>query len=56
MWKNGKLAEGAPSFGKGIDSDLAEYGFSLLRATLSSMKEGKQKYYRKRIPQSRNSF
>lgn len=33
--KNGKLPPDSPTFGAAIESDLAEYGFSLLRAALS---------------------
>lgn len=35
MRENGQLPEGAPQFGDTIETDLLEYGFSLLRASLN---------------------
>lgn len=35
MRKNGVLPRGAPAFGEAIETDLAEYGFALLRAAMS---------------------
>lgn len=33
--RNGQLPDGAPPLGETLDTDLAEYGFSLLRACLT---------------------
>lgn len=33
--RNGQLPEGAPAFATSLDTDLSEYGFSLLRASLA---------------------
>ncbi len=40
MRSNGVLPEYAPQFGEDIDADLAEYGFSVLRASLALMETG----------------
>ncbi len=40
MRDNGVLPDGAPAFGRTIDADLAEYGFSVLRAALALRETG----------------
>ncbi len=43
MREDGVLPEGAPDFGRGIDTDLAEYGFSILRAALALHETGEER-------------
>lgn len=40
MRQGGKLPDGAPAFGQTIETDLAEYGFSVLRASLALREKG----------------
>ncbi len=40
MRRDGLLPDGAPAFGPTIETDLAEYGFSVLRASLALREQG----------------
>ncbi len=56
--RQGQLAEGAPPFAVTLDTDLSEYGFSLLRASLSlrESQEGDADVYRDGFLKAGNAF
>ncbi len=55
--QEGKLPDGSPSFSETIETDLAEYGFSLLRASLA-LRElgGEPEIWRRGFVQTGNAF
>jgi hypothetical protein len=55
--QDGVLPDDAPAFGKTIDTDLAEYGFSLLRASLALREmEGNPDIWRRGFVRGGNAF
>ncbi|WP_237056111.1 DEAD/DEAH box helicase [Microbulbifer sediminum] len=56
--RNGQLPQGAPAFAASLDADLSEYGFSLLRASLSlrERQEGNALAWREGFLTAGNSF
>ena len=55
--QDGVLPDDAPAFGETIDTDLAEYGFSLLRASLALREiEGNPEIWRGGFARAGNAF
>lgn len=56
--RNGQLPEGAPAFAASLDTDLSEYGFSLLRAALAlrEKREGDATVWREGFLIAGNAF
>ena len=56
--RNGQLPEGAPAFASSLETDLSEYGFSLLRASLAlrERREGDATVWREGFLTAGNAF
>ncbi len=56
--REGQLPDGAPAFAASLDTDLSEYGFSLLRASLAlrERQEGDAAIWRKGFLTAGNAF